>query len=279
LGKADLHTHTSSSDGACDPSELLRLAKKNALSTLAITDHDTIEGFLKIRDEAAAMPIELLSGVEITTRYKKKEIHLLAYCFDPENADLLRMLKNQRKARLKRMQMILQQLSKKGIEVDIDEVIAQARGKNVGRPHLASVMIKKNYVSSVSEAFIRYLSSEKLGDVPVDYIDISDCSEIVCSAGGITSLAHPVVIGGQDIIENLLTLNIDGIECIHPSHNVDKQKTFIELAKMKNLLITGGSDFHGTGREYDPYFGIVTLSDKYLQSIKRMSERRKKALI
>jgi predicted metal-dependent phosphoesterase TrpH len=177
------------------------------------------------------------------------------------------------------MQLILHQLSKKGIQVDIDEVIAQARGKNVGRPHLASVMIKKNYVSSVSEAFIRYLSTEKLGDIPVDYIEVSECVEIVCSAGGITSLAHPVVIDGQDIIENLLALNIDGIECIHPSHNFDKQKTFIELAKMKNLLITGGSDFHGTGRDYDPYFGIVTLSDKYLQSIKRMSQRRKKALI
>ena len=279
MGKADLHTHTSSSDGACDPSELLRLAKKKALSTLAITDHDTIEGFLKIRDEAAALPIELISGVEITTRYKKKEIHLLAYCFDPENEDLLHMLKCQRKARLKRMQLILHQLSKKGIQVDIDEVIAQARGKNVGRPHLASVMIKKNYVSSVSEAFIRYLSTEKLGDIPVDYIEVPECVEIVCSAGGITSLAHPVVIGSQDIIEKLLALNIDGIECIHPSHNFDKQKTFIELAKMKNLLITGGSDFHGTGRDYDPYFGIVTLSDKYLQSIKRMSQRRMEALI
>lgn len=279
MAKADLHTHTTSSDGACVPSELLNLAISKGLSTLAVTDHDTIEGFLKIRDEAAALPIELISGVEITTRYKKKEIHLLAYLFDPENEELLHMLRNQRKARLKRMQMILKLIAKKGIQVDIEEVIAQARGKNVGRPHLASLMIKKNYVSSISEAFIRYLSSEVLGDVPVDYVEIPECVDIVTSAGGITSLAHPSVIGDPDMIEQILALNIDGIECIHPSHNFDKQKTFIELAKQKSLLITGGSDFHGTGREYDPYFGIVTLSEKYLQSIKRMSQRRKEALI
>lgn len=279
MAKADLHTHTTSSDGACDPSELLNLAISKGLSTLAVTDHDTIEGFIKIRDEAVSLPIELISGVEITARYKKKEIHLLAYLFDPENKEMLLMLRNQRKARLKRMQMILKLIAKKGIQIDIEEVIAQARGKNVGRPHLASLMIKKNYVSSISEAFIRYLSSEILGDVPVDYVEIPECVDIVTSAGGITSLAHPSVIGDPDMIEEILALNIDGIECIHPSHNFDKQKTFIQLAKQKSLLITGGSDFHGTGREYDPYFGIVTLSEKYLQSIKRMSQRRKEALI
>jgi 3',5'-nucleoside bisphosphate phosphatase len=279
LAKADLHTHTTSSDGACAPSELLTLAVSKGLSTLAVTDHDTIEGFLKIRDEAISLPIELVSGVEITARYKKSEIHILAYFFDPENEDMLSMLRSQRKARLKRMKMILELISKKGIRIDIEEVIAQARGKNVGRPHLASLMIKKNYVGSISEAFIRYLSSDVLGDVRVDYVEIPECVEILSSAGGITSLAHPSVIGNPELVEEILALHIDGIECIHPSHNFDRQKTYIELAKQKNLLITGGSDFHGTGREYDPYFGIVTLSEKYLQSIKRMSQRRKEALI
>jgi len=278
LGKADLHTHTTSSDGACSPSFLLKLAAEKSLNTLAITDHDTIEGFLKAREEASSLSVELMTGVEITTLYNRSEVHLLAYCFDPENYDLLKMLKKQRKVRLNRMQIILHKLLKKGIEIDMDEIIAQARGKNVGRPHLAAVMIKKKYVSSISEAFIRYLSTDVLGKIEVDYIKIPECVEIITSAGGITSLAHPSVIGDVNMIEKVLTQNIDGIECIHPSHNFDKQKTFIDLATKKNLLITGGSDFHGTGMEYDPYFGIVTLGEQYVHSIKRMSQRRKEAL-
>ncbi|MGF1670708.1 MAG: PHP domain-containing protein [Balneolaceae bacterium] len=279
MSKADLHTHTTYSDGACDPIHLVKLAAEKGLAILAITDHDTIEGYLKIRDSAEQSGLELISGVELTTRFEKYEIHILAYCFDSTNKHLLDILRNQRRARLKRMHRILDILSKKGLKVEIDEVISEARGNNVGRPHLASVLVKKNYVGSVQEAFIRYLSSTMLGDVETDYISIAECIKLVSDAGGITSLAHPGVIGNLDVVDKILALGIDGIECIHPSHNFEKQKMFSEIAESKNLLVTGGSDFHGTGREYDPYFGIVTLSEKKVISLKRMSKRRKEAVI
>lgn len=279
MGKADLHTHTTYSDGACNPAHLVKLAAEKSLSVLSITDHDSIEGYLSAKSAAEEYGIELLPGVEITTVYKQKEIHILAYCFDPGKNELHTALKMQRKARLKRMFRILNIISKKGIDISIEEVIAEAGNMNVGRPHLAAVMIKKRYVHSLQEAFIRYLASDVLGDIHPEYISVQECIELIKNSCGFSSLAHPSVLGSNELVSELIGLGLDGIECIHPSHNFDDQKTFIALAKANNLLITGGSDFHGNGKAYDPYFGIVTLSLDHVQSLKRLARRRKEIAI
>ncbi len=279
MGKADLHTHTIYSDGACDPVHLVELAAEKSLSVLSITDHDSIDGYLNARSAAADLGIELLPGVEITTVHNQKEVHILAYCFDHENNELSDVLKNQRKARLKRMFKILKIISKQGINISIEEVIAEAGNMNVGRPHLASVMIKKRHVHSLQEAFIRYLASDVLGNVQPEYISVEECINLIRNCGGFSSLAHPSVLGNIELVNDLVGEGLDGIECIHPSHNFDDQKTFTALAKSNNLLITGGSDFHGNGKAYDPYFGIVTLGLEHVQSLKRLADRRKEIAI
>ena len=276
MGKADLHTHTSASDGALHATELLEKVKSKGLKTIAITDHDTIKGYLEGKEKAAELGIELIPGVEITSLWNDREIHLLAYMFDEENADFLMLLKRQKRARILRLGLIVEYLKSKGVDIDLDEVRAESGPGNVGRPHAAAVLINKGYVAGVSEAFIRYLSTEKLKHIKTEYASIEKVVEITQAAGGVLSLAHPGPMYSRKEIEEILATGLDGIECIHPSHNFNVQRTLKRLAESKKLLITGGSDYHGTGKsDYDPYLGIVTIGDQYIASLKRLSERRK----
>ncbi len=277
MGKADLHTHTNASDGDLSPQELLEKAQSKKLKTLAITDHDTIKGYLAAKEIAADFGIELISGVEITAIWNSKEVHLLAYNFDEDYPEFRNLLLNQRTARKLRMQAIVNLLNSQGLQIEYDEVLAEANMGNVGRPHAASILIKKGYVSGVAEAFIRYLSSERLRGIQTQYATIDEVIRVVKEAGGVISLAHPGRLYSDTEITSLINLGLDGLECIHPSHNFTAQRKYSALAKSENLLITGGSDYHGTGKsEYDPYFGIVTLGDQHIEALKRTSENRQR---
>ncbi|WP_242979067.1 PHP domain-containing protein [Rhodohalobacter mucosus] len=276
MGKSDLHTHTKESDGALSAEQLIERAKKKGLKAISITDHDTINGYKKARPAANEAGIELIPGIEITALWNKREVHILAYLFDTENPKLLALLKRQRLARIKRMRDIVEVLRGQGLDISLDEVRAESGTGSPGRPHAASVLISKGYVASVAEAFIRYLSSEKLKGIRTDYATVEEVVKIVKEAHGVLSLAHPGPLYSQKEINTLLEFGIDGIECIHPSHNFNLQRSFTKMAESRHLLITGGSDFHGKRKsEYDPYFGIVTLGDKHLASMKRLAQRRK----
>ena len=277
MGKADLHIHTTASDGTCAPGEIVELARSKSLNTIAITDHDSIDGYLEARKSAEEHSVRLIPGVEITAHYAGKEIHVLGYNFDPYKNEFIQFLKKQRMARLNRMEQILDHLrSRQGIDITIDEVKAQAKSNNVGRPHVAQILIKKRMVASIAEAFIRYLGSPLIEKIKISYAGLEKVIEAVAEAGGASSLAHPGPLYSMEEVEKYLDYGLDGIECIHPGHSFEEQKKFIRLAQSRDLLITGGSDFHGTGREYDPYFGIVTLSEKHVTAIERMTRQRKK---
>jgi 3',5'-nucleoside bisphosphate phosphatase len=276
LGKTDLHTHTYYSDGAYSPDELINLATEKKLKAISITDHDTISGYLKAKAPAMEAGIELIPGVEISSVWEDREVHILAYLFDEGDPAFQNLLKSQKKARVERMKAIVEHLKRQGLDVDIEEIKAEAGLGNVGRPHAASVLIGKGYVASVAEAFIRYLSSEHISHIKTGYADVEHVVSVVKGAGGVLSLAHPGPMYTQDEIGQLVGLGLDGIECIHPSHNFNLQRTFTKMASSQNLLVTGGSDFHGKGKkDYDPYFGIVTLGDMHVQSLKRMARRRR----
>jgi 3',5'-nucleoside bisphosphate phosphatase len=279
LGKADLHIHTNASDGSLTPEQLLKKVKEKNLSTVSITDHDTIRGYQAAKKLAPDFGIDLIPGVEITTLWNSREVHLLAYNFRDKDEDFLLLLNRHKLARRQRMHSIVEQLNKKGVDIDYDEIRAEANTGNIGRPHAATVLIKKGYVSSVPEAFIRYLSSEKLDSLKTDYAGIEEVVQATKAAGGILSLAHPGPLYSDDDLDNLLAYGLDGLECIHPSHSFAVQKKFSHLARTRNLLITGGSDYHGTGTsQYDPYLGIVTVSLTHVESLKRTSLNRKNTM-
>lgn len=277
MGKADLHIHTNASDGAFEPGDILEKAIEKGLKTIAITDHDSIKGFKKARELNRENEIELLSGVEMSVRWRDKEVHLLGYCFDPEDENVNLLLLQQSRARRRRMSQIVEHLQKQGVDIELDEVKAEAGFSNIGRPHAASVLISKGVVASFGEAFIRYLSSEKLQGIDTEYSTLQNAIKVIKKAGGVVSLAHPGPLYSAAEIDDIMACGIDGIECIHPSHPYPVQKNFTKLAEKNNYLVTGGSDYHGTRRsDYDPYFGIVTLGQQYVDALKRTSRQRLK---
>ena len=200
----------------------------------------------------------------------------MAYAFDEEDNDFLNLLANQKNARRKRMKAIVEVLKSEGIDIDYDEVRAESHPGNIGRPHAASVLINKGYVASVSEAFIRYLSNEKIKDIKTEYAVVDEVIATVHEAGGVISVAHPGPLYSQNEVKELLEHSFDGIECIHPSHSYKVQKMYLDMARANNLLVTGGSDFHGsTKSEYDPYLGVVTIGSQFVEALKRSAHYKK----
>lgn len=276
VAKADLHIHTTASDGRMSPVEVVREAANLNLAVIAITDHDTTRGIQPALEEAKNYDLEVMPGVEITTAFDQKECHLLAYDFDIENESIRSLLKAHQKARVSRAQWIIRQLKKEGLQLDIDEVLAEAGGRNVGRPHIAEILRKKGYIGSVKEAFIRYLSDDALGIIESNYYAFDKVINMVKKAGGVVVLAHPGRLYGPDELKQLVQAGFDGIETKHPSHNYEIQKQIEEFAARHNLLMTGGSDFHGEARDYYRHFGTLTVEQSCVDQIQALAERRKK---
>ncbi|HBQ60253.1 MAG TPA: PHP domain-containing protein [Balneolaceae bacterium] len=275
LPKADLHIHTTCSDGKMSPEEAVELAAEKKLQCLSITDHDTCKAYHQAKGKAAELDIELIPGVEITSTLDDKEAHILAYNFDPDTNYLEDFLKSQKKARRERIKGIIETVQKNGVEVDFDEVWAEANGANIGRPHLAQVLIQKGYVSSHKEAFIRYLSNQKLGSIENTYPDYREVIEIIKNVGGASVVAHPGRMYSDAEIQQFIDAGIDGIECIHPSHNFKLQKKYTELCESESLLMTGGSDSHDHIETGYTNVGVVTIAYKYVERLLRMTEQRK----
>jgi predicted metal-dependent phosphoesterase TrpH len=275
LPKADLHIHTTCSDGKMSPVEVVQIAKEKKLHSFSITDHDTYKGYFEALETANALDIELIPGVEITSTIGDKEAHILAYYFDPDTSYLEDFLKEQKLARKERIKGIIKTVQKSGLQVDYDEVWAEANGANIGRPHLARVLTQKGYVSSPKEAFIRYLSNQKLGAIDSNYPDYRTVIEIIKNVGGASIVAHPGRLYNEDEIQQFIAAGIDGLECIHPSHNYKLQKHFTELCTTHSLLMTGGSDTHEPKDAGYMNLGVVTIAYKHIEKMKKMTQQRK----
>lgn len=275
LSKADLHIHTSFSDGRLSPQDAVEIASEKKLSALSITDHDTYKGYFEAKKVADDLEIELIPGVEITSTLGDKEAHILAYYFETDTSYLEDFLRSQRKARKSRIKGIIKKVQKAGVNVEYDEVWAEANGANIGRPHLARVLTQKGYVSSPKEAFIRYLSNQKLGSIENTYPDYREVIRIVKNVGGACIVAHPGRMYSSEEMKLFIEAGIDGIECIHPSHNYKLQKKYTELCSENGLLMTGGSDTHeGKDANY-MNLGVVTIAYKHIEKMKKMTQQRK----
>lgn len=275
MGKADLHIHTIASDGFSTAAEIVESAIRHKLEIIALTDHDTIAGVREAQQAASGTELQVISGVEITSDFNGKEAHLLAYCFDIDDPGMNRLLNGHKKARIKRGEWIIEQLKNEGLQLDIDEVKAEANGSNVGRPHIAAVLVDKGYVASFKEAFIRYLSNEALGPIQNEYHTVEEVVQIVRAAGGAIVVAHPGQMYSMKELGTFVELGLDGIEVLHPSHNYKLQKKMEDFAEDNSLLKTGGSDFHGGKRDYQKYFGVVTISTEMVSRMIQMTNQRK----
>lgn len=242
----DLHTHTTESDGTLSPSELICAASHAGVTVLGITDHDTFAGYDQALPHAREQGIELVCGIELSTKLRGQSTHLLAYYLDgcpPESRiwiDEMQASRGERNVRL------VERLCGGGIAITLDEVRAKGR-RMTGRPHFAQILVEKGYVATIQEAFDQYLDRSAPYYVDRDEPQTVSCIEKVRDHGGITSLAHPCRLNGDlnEILPELCSRGLNAIEVYHADHTASQTEQYLQLAHRYDLGITGGSDFHG----------------------------------
>lgn len=277
MAKADLHIHTTASDGIFSAEDVVRMAADNNLATIAITDHDTFSGYFEAAKTGLEYGVRVIPGIEFTTGYNGRECHLLGYGFDIQNPELLEVVKKQERIRIVRARQMVKNLQKMGFDVDFDEVLGESGTGNIGRLHIAKVLFKKGYAISMQDVFNRYLGENKPGYAKSDYQEITVISDIIKKAGGVSVLAHPGNLYIWEDLRYFLNAGIDGVEFIHPTHNYELQKKYKDWARNFGLLLSGGSDFHGKKRDLIQ-FGTISIDDDYADAILEKAKERQKVL-
>lgn len=249
----DMHMHSIASDGTFTPSELVEDAKKRGLEKIALTDHDTIDGLLEAMSKGEEIGVEVIPGIEFSTEYEGKEVHILGYMFDVNNKGLIKRLEELKEDRKVRTKLILEKLAKRKLYITMEELMEEVEGNIISRSHIANAMMKKGYVYSKSEAFHVYLRPNGAAYVPKQNLSPFDAIRLIKESGGIVSLAHPILMGFgpekfEKFLDMLLDEGLDAIEVYYPNMD-DKDTNYYKKQCIKrNLLYTGGSDFHGLNR-------------------------------
>ncbi len=247
--RIDLHVHSTFSDGVFSPRELVEMAVDRSVAVLSLADHDCVEGIEEARDAGDARGVEIVSGVELSSEFHGRDLHILGYGFDEKNDELREMLRRFRDTRQKRGIRIVENLKKMGVELDIEEVLAKSPDGSLGRPHIAEALIEKGYAGNHSEAFARYLGEDSPAYVKKHKLAPGEAINYIRTAGGLAFLAHP---GNylENGINELLEYGFDGMEIIHPNHSADDVRRLRAMADKFGLLMSGGTDFHGfSGRD------------------------------
>ena len=249
----DLHMHSTFSDGTLTPTQLVERAKKNNIEVMAITDHDNVDGLKEGRQEAEKKGITFVNGIEISANFKDKDIHILGYFLNLEDKEFLGWLKKLQKKRHNRTLKILSKLSDLGIDISFSEVEGEVLGNVIGRPHIAKMIIKKGFSATMDEVFDRYLGDGKPAYVPKVGVDMVEVVKKLKANGAVVILAHPHLISHPDdtminIIDSLVKNGLDGLELYYPNIETRKKNKLLKIAKRRDLILTGGSDFHGLNR-------------------------------
>lgn len=258
---ADLHSHTTASDGTQSPRANVVMAVEAGLGAIAITDHDTISGVAEALAAGLEMGIVIVPGVEISTVANGQDIHILGYYINIEDEQFLQRLSSLRDTRDTRNEMIIARLQELGIDITMEEVrkeVANVKrdGDTVGRPHIAAVLMNKGYVSTITEAFDRYLATGAAAYANPPRIEPATAISWIHEAGGRAVLAHPGIYHDDALVEAITSQGVDGIEVYHADHTPEDEERYRLLAERKGLLITAGSDFHGV-REGTAFHGAI----------------------
>lgn len=269
--RADLHIHTTASDGTLSPQEVVRFAAQTELGGLAITDHDSVDGVTPGLEEGAKLGVIVVPAVEINTDYGKDEIHILGYYIDHESDGLRTVLENQRRERVERGRRMVEKLNSLGVKVSIDRVLEIAGKGAVGRPHVARAIVEAGYASSMGEAFGRYLIRGAAAYVSRHKLTPQQAIEIIVDAGGAPVLAHPGINRTEELIPELAAAGLKGLEVYHTEHSPIQADHFLRVASRYNLVPTGGSDSHGPNNMKTVNIGSVTVDISIVQRLKAIS--------
>ncbi|WP_191399492.1 PHP domain-containing protein [Flavonifractor sp. An306] len=247
--RADLHTHTTASDGQYTPRQLVCRARAAGIGCLAITDHDTTGGLDEGLRAGAELGLTVIPGVELGAK-EDRHLHILGLGFGAEHPALEALCRTLQASRAERKFRIVDFLREKGMDIPLAEVEALAGGGLVARPHFARVMLERGYVSSLREAFDRYLDTEEYQTIERFKAEAKDCIAAIHADGGKTVLAHPCQLGYPDekleaLLAQLKEVGLDALECHYPQHTRAQTAWYLKLANMYGLHVTAGSDFHG----------------------------------
>jgi 3',5'-nucleoside bisphosphate phosphatase len=282
----DLHAHTTHSDGSDTPDELIAEARDADAMAVAITDHDTVAGLGEGRAAAAALGVEFIDGIEISAEYSPGTMHVLGYFINPDSADLQARLVELREARERRNPQIAERLQALGCAIAYEEVERLAGNQVVGRPHFARLLLERGYATSIQDAFDRFLGKGAAAYVEKARLSPAAAIALIHQAGGVAVLAHPYQLklatleATEQLIVELAALGLDGVEAIYSRHSEDERRAYAEMARRHGLLITGGSDYHGT---YKPDLrmvrgkGDLAVPYELLDELKRRAAARKQA--
>jgi len=281
----DLHVHTTASDGTMSPAELVRYAKGKGLRTIAITDHDTIEGIEEGLQEGSKRGLEVIPGVELSVDYSNGTMHLLGYYIDITCTELTDKLMVLQQARAERNLKMIDKLRALGMEIDLAEVATVAEHGQIGRPHFAQAMVKKGYVQNIPDAFDRYLRKGGPAYMEKFRLSAEEAIHVIRTAGGVTVLAHPFTLNQPQphefdaVIGELKQRGLEGIEVHYPEHSEGQKKLYRDVAQQYGLLITGGSDFHGLTKDaidLGEGYGDGELTHTIVEDMKSRRETRRK---
>ena len=272
-GRADLHCHTTASDGLFTPLQLIQSAARIRLSAVAITDHDTTDGIEEGISAGKSWNVDVVPGIELNTQLDLNEIHILGYYIEWHSSylqDILHEMRDVRKNRAKRITERLVELY--DFDISFEEVLAEAKKGTVSRPHIARVMISKGLVKDVEEAFSKYIGTDCPAYVGRYRLTPQEGIRLIKSIGGVPVLAHPGLIPDPRLEEIMIKHGIEGIEAFHSKHSREAEKYFSELARQNGLLITGGSDFHGAE---EPFVGDITIGMKEMERLRDLAANKK----
>lgn len=262
---ADLHLHSHFSDGTWTPEALAAEARRLGLRALALTDHDTVEGCTRAAAACARNGLEFVPGTELTAEHAGHEVHVLGYFLDITHPGLLRELTRFQHARQERIREMVARLNHRGVGLRPEAVFALANCRSPGRPHVARALVQHGYCSSLEEAFERFLKKHRPAWVPKCKVSARQAIALIHAAGGLAVMAHPGLNRCDALIPALVEVGLDGLECWHTKHSEAQVAHYLELARRHGLLVTGGSDCHGTSKG-QPTLGTVRLAwDHYLR--------------
>ena len=253
----DLHIHSTASDGSLTPADIIDHAQKLNLAAIAITDHDSVDGSKEALQIDIPPSLHFLTGVEISAAHPpffpgSGSFHILGYAIHLDNRDLNQALSKLQDARKNRNPEILKRLNKLGFRISLEEVNQEVGEGQLGRPHIAYAMLKKGFVASINEAFDKYLGNAGPAYVDKDRIECEQAISIIRAAGGVPVLAHPALLNIENdqkldaLLQNLMEIGLAGIEVYYPGHSPQQIRQYTELAENYGLLMTGGTDFHGS---------------------------------
>jgi predicted metal-dependent phosphoesterase TrpH len=258
--KADLHMHSTASDGRLHPRQVMMQAHQAGLSLVSLTDHDTVAGWEEASGAASELGLSIITGTEISTREHGREVHLLAYGFDVADAALQAFLTRQQERRNERALAFLERFKKAGLLPAEVALPSAPAGRSWARPHLGAVLVEHGAVSDMNEAFARYLSPGCTLFVEKPMPGGREVMDVVHGAGGRVFLAHPGHHVPHAILLSLVRQGLDGIEVVHPSHDPMLRRYYREVAERFGLLKSGGSDFHGRTNRGEPPLGETWLT-------------------